>query len=165
MITNLFIRFFVNPFAWKYILRSRRFDILETMRKRQWGSLEVNLQEQARALYELVTHAHTYVPYYSRTIAEHEIRYAEETIFRDIKQFPLLTRDLLRKHFAELQSTHPDAQRRRPHQVTSGGSTGEPVLFVHDRVTWDRSAAIKMLFNEATVTLISFMEHISSQAI
>lgn len=148
MITDFLIRVFVNPFAWKYLLGSRRFEILEALRESQWNSLEVNLQEQARALFELVTHAHTHVPYYSRVMAQRDIHYSEETIFEDIKQFPILTKDLIREHFEELQSTDPDTRRRKPHHATSGGSTGEPVLLVHDRVTWDRSSATKMLFNE-----------------
>jgi len=40
--------------------------------------------------------------YYQQIVKEHNITFSEDTIFEDIKKFPLLTKEIIRNHFDEL---------------------------------------------------------------
>src|SRR5690606_15952029 len=83
-----------------------------------------------RLLVELLEHCKQCVPYYSKLIRElgDGFRDDPEAYLRD---FPILTKDIIRSHFDELKSR--DLDRRRWFYNTSGGSTGEPVRLIQDR--------------------------------
>jgi phenylacetate-CoA ligase len=53
--------------------------------------------------------------------------------FKDLRldQFPFLTKDVIRNNFIDLQAS--DIAKRHAFKNTSGGSTGEPVVFMQDR--------------------------------
>ena len=93
-------------------------------------------EDSARALDEILTHAVQHVPYYRR-IAEARNLPAESKLALEV--FPLLTRSDLQTNFDEL--TSDDAASRRPRKDSTGGSTGQPVVFLHDHAhqAWVRA--------------------------
>lgn len=98
-----------------------------------------------RLLVELLEHCKQCVPYYSKLIRElgDGFRDDPEAYLRD---FPILTKDIIRSHFDELKSR--DLDRRRWFYNTSGGSTGEPVRLIQDRDYAARSGAVKLLYSK-----------------
>ena len=132
------------PFYWKYINRSNVLNYYEHLRNIQWNSMEKNREIQRKKLFKLIQYAQRNISYYQQIIREYGIKFSEETIFEDIKKFPLLTKDVLRKHFSELYRFRNKTYYRN----TSGGSTGEPVLFYQDKEYLDWANASKRLFNE-----------------
>jgi phenylacetate-CoA ligase len=92
----------------------------------------------------LITYASQNIPYYQQVIKEHNITFSEDTIFEDIKKFPLLTKEILRNHFDKLYRFRDKTYYRN----TSGGSTGEPVVFYQDKEYLNWANATKRLFNE-----------------
>jgi phenylacetate-CoA ligase len=132
------------PLYWKYINRSKVFTYFQKLKEYQWNSLEENQEIQRKKLYALLQYASQNIPYYQQVIKEHNITFAEDTILEDIKKFPLFTKEIIRNHFDELHRFRDKTYYRN----TSGGSTGEPVIFYQDKEYLDWANATKRLFNE-----------------
>ncbi len=132
------------PFYCKYIRRSKMLTYHQKLKKYQWNSLKENRETQRRKLYHLIQYASQNIPYYQQVIKEHNITFSEDTIFEDIKKFPLLTKEIIRNHFDKLHQFRDKTYYRN----TSGGSTGEPVVFYQDKEYLDWANATKRLFNE-----------------
>jgi len=132
------------PLYWKYINRSKVLTYFQKLKEYQWNSLEENREIQRKKLYALLQYASQNIPYYQQVIKEHNITFSEDTIFEDIKKFPLLTKEIIRNHFDELHRFRDKTYYRN----TSGGSTGEPVVFFQDKEYLSWANANKRLFNE-----------------
>lgn len=106
---------------------------------------ECNPQDVVRSrLIRLLDHAGKNVPYYSKVMEELGDGYREDP-FQYLKKFPILTRDIARSRFEELQSA--DRDQRKWINNTSGGSSGEPVRLVQDNEFLSISRAITLLFS------------------
>jgi phenylacetate-CoA ligase len=136
----------IFPFYWKYIKRYRVLDYYKKLKSHQWNTIEENREIQRKKLYMLIKYAGQNIPYYKRLIKDHHIQFSEDTIFDDIKKFPLLTKDIIRNHLDKLYKFRDNTYYRN----TSGGSTGEPVIFYQDRNYFAWNAATKIFFDEWT---------------
>jgi phenylacetate-CoA ligase len=94
------------------------------------------LQEwQDAQVRELIVWAHERVPYWRRVMKERGVKPADIRGASDLSLLPFLTKDTLREHASELLAEGvPDAKKE---QVSTGGTSGEPLRFMIDR---DRSA-------------------------
>lgn len=96
------------------------------------------------SLINLFHHCEKNVPYYSRIMSGIETSYEADPV-EYLNKFPILTRDLMRDHFDELKSK--DLSHRHWYLNSTGGSSGEPAIFIQD---WDyasKAGAIKLLFS------------------
>ena len=132
------------PIYWKYIKRYNVLNYYQELRNHQWNTMEENREIQRKKLYMLIKYANQNIPYYKGAIKEHNLRFSEDTIFDDLKKFPLLTKDIIRNHFAKLYKFRDHTYYRN----TTGGSTGEPVIFYQDKHYFEWATANKILFNE-----------------
>jgi phenylacetate-CoA ligase len=137
-------RHILIPFYWKYINRSKVLTYCQELRNHQRNTVEENREIQRRKLFKLITYTSQNIPYYQQVIKEHNITFSEDTIFEDVKKFPLLTKEIIRNHFDKLYRFRDKTYYRN----TSGGSTGEPVVFYQDKEYLDWANATKRLFNE-----------------
>ncbi|MFA5776878.1 MAG: phenylacetate--CoA ligase family protein [Parcubacteria group bacterium] len=138
-----FLSKYIAPILWKYGKGSNRYEIYEYLKKQQGKSLEENIAIQKKKLYEILDYSIKNIPYYRKIARENNITVAPNTIFEDIKKFPILTKKIIRKELNNLINKKITAVKN-----TSGGSTGEPVVFFQDKVKNDWSAATKMFWNE-----------------
>ena len=134
----------IFPFYWKYIKHSNVLSCYKALRNHQWNTFEENKKIQRKKLYKLIKYASQNIFYYKRVIKEYNLRFSEDTIFDDIKKFPILTKEIIRNHFNELYKFRDNTYYRN----TSGGSTGEPVIFYQDKHYFEWATANKILFNE-----------------
>jgi len=132
------------PFYWKYIRRSKVLTCYQKLREHQWNTIEENRKIQQKKLYKLIKYASQNISYYKRGIKEYNLQFSEDTIFDDIKKFPILTKEIIRNHFNDLYKFIDNTYYRN----TSGGSTGEPVVFYQDKNYLEWAIANKYLFNE-----------------
>lgn len=132
------------PFYWKYIKRSNVLNYYQELKNHQWNTLEENKKIQRKKLYKLIRYAGQNIPYYEGVIKEHNIQFSEETIFEDIKKFPLLTKEIIRNNFDELYKFR-DSTYFRNH---TSGSTGEPAIFYQDKYCLEWKIATKIFFDE-----------------
>lgn len=96
---------------------------------KQYQPFEKNIMEQQRQLYDIVMYAIQHVPYYRDLVLEKHLSFSKENIIEDIKQLPILTKEIIRKEGNRLYSIESVDY----HIATSGGSTGEPVQLRHDK--------------------------------
>jgi phenylacetate-CoA ligase len=132
------------PLYWKYVKHCKVLDYYKELQAHQWKTLKENHDLQRKKLFKLIQYASQNIPYYQRVIQVHQISFSEDTIFTDLKKFPLLTKEIIRNNFDQLYKFRDHTYYRN----TSGGSTGEPVIFYQDRDYFDWSLATKILFDE-----------------
>lgn len=132
------------PIYWKYVKQWRVLEYYEKLKDHQWKTLEENREIQRKKLYMLIKYVNQNIPYYKQIIGEYNIQFSEDTIFDDIKKFPVLTKEIIRNHFNELYKFRDNTYYRN----TSGGSTGEAVIFFQDKQYLEWEIITKILFNE-----------------
>lgn len=98
-----------------------------------------------KSLINLFRHCEESVPYYSSIIRNIDKSYNADPVDY-LKNFPILTRDLLRDHFDKLKSS--DLHDRHWYLNTTGGSSGEPAIFIQDWEYAAKAGAMKLLFSK-----------------
>jgi phenylacetate-CoA ligase len=96
-------------------------------------------------LVKLFQHSEQNVPYYAKLMKNIGSSYRNDPI-EYLQHFPVLTKDLIRRHFDELKSS--DLPQRKWYLNSSGGSTGEPVQLIQDREYAAQAGAVKLLYSK-----------------
>ena len=134
----------IFPFYWKYIKRSNVLNYYQELKIHQWNTLKENRKIQQKKLYKLIKYAGQNIPYYKKVINEYNIQFSEDTIFEDLKKFPLLTKEIIRNNFDQLYKF-----RDRTYFCNhTSGSTGEPAIFYQDKYCLEWKIATKIFFDE-----------------
>ncbi|MEN3158056.1 phenylacetate--CoA ligase family protein [Alkalimonas sp. NCh-2] len=94
---------------------------------------------QLQKLKALLHHCQLHVPYYQKSWRELGFDPASVQSVADLNQLPLLTKSLVRQHYDELIASN---FRGKNITKTTGGSTGEPFRFEHDRENYDRRQGV-----------------------
>lgn len=97
----------------------------------QWLSQKELHDYQLARLRGILRYVYNHIPYYRKIILDKEINVEEISGLNYLQAFPILTKEVIRKHHQELRS---DIHWRRSFRKTSG-STGEPLMIEKDRVT------------------------------
>jgi phenylacetate-CoA ligase len=113
-------------------LRRHQYDPPETVRARQW-----------RALTHLLRHAYASVPYYRDRFEREGIHPDQVESFEDFRRVPILTKDDIRWHGADLLSRR--FFRAALHCKKTSGSTGVALkAFVdEDSLQWKRACTLR----------------------
>jgi len=98
---------------------------LNLLEQSQWWPRERLEALRDGKLAAMVEHCYGHVPYYRRVMDERRLTPADITTATDLPKLPVLTKDLVRAHWADLQADNvPD---RRCAIRKTGGTTGEPM--------------------------------------
>ena len=81
-------------------------------------------------LIRLLRHAHDNAPYYTEILGRAGVVNSKEVNLSRFSEIPMLTKEIIRKHFDRLVSK--DYTHRKRYYNSSGGSTGEPTRFIQD---------------------------------
>ncbi|WP_426577770.1 phenylacetate--CoA ligase family protein [Xenorhabdus stockiae] len=103
---------------------------LQWLEETQYLSLRECRKLQMEKLHTLLTHAYESVPYYTRVFNERGLKPDDFNSLSDLAKLPLLTRQELTQHQAELISTRADHATLQTNY--SSGSTGKRACFVQD---------------------------------
>jgi phenylacetate-CoA ligase len=103
---------------------------LAQMEASQWWSSGRLAALQWDKLRKLLAHAYETVPYYRDVFTRLGARPEDIREARDLERLPYLTKPIIREHLPRLMSTRPPGTLLR---YTTGGSTGEPLIFYTDR--------------------------------
>ncbi len=114
-------------------------------RRRQWDSLEKNLELQSENLYLLLKYAVEKIPYYQKLAFEQNITLSRKNILKDLKKFPVITKPIIKREFSHL---HNLSENNKWFYNYSGGSTGEPAKFIQDKKYNEHSRAVNYLHYE-----------------
>jgi len=92
-------------------------------------------------------HAYDHVPYYRRIMRTNDVVDGNgNVILNNFKNIPILTKKTIRLEFEQLKSD--DLSKRKHYLNHSGGSTGEPVTLIQDRVYSDWNIANKIYYKK-----------------
>ncbi|TEU11857.1 MAG: phenylacetate--CoA ligase family protein [Anaerolineales bacterium] len=111
----------------------RRFlEHLDELNRTQWLSRDELLNLQCNKLHRLLEYAYEHVPYYHRLFDRVGFRPADVlTDLTTMRKIPILTKAIIRENFDDLLTA--DLQRRKQMSpLTTGGSTGHPLIFMQD---------------------------------
>ncbi|MCD4675096.1 MAG: hypothetical protein K8S18_03760 [Desulfobacula sp.] len=100
---------------------------------------------QANRLKEMLLYSYNNVPYYTHVLEEVKVVVDGNIKLDNFSKIPILTKDIIREHFDDLKCK--DLDKRKWYLNTSGGSTGEPVKFIQDDVSWDSVMGCSWFFS------------------
>ncbi|MCD4739554.1 hypothetical protein K8R43_00020 [archaeon] len=96
------------------------------LKKSQWWTHEKLQEYQNKRLRIIIKHAYETVPYYHQTMKKQKLKPENIKQPDDLKKLPILTKQNIRQHRQQLQSTKPGKYK----QNATGGSTGEPLNYI-----------------------------------
>lgn len=120
------------------------FDWLIIQKNYEFKSTNECISFQKKYLRELLLHAVNTVPYYKKIAKENYIDINNNNIYQEINKFPILTKSILKQEFEHLKSNN---FKDKYYKNTSGGSTGEPAIFLQEYSYKKKCTATKYLFN------------------
>ena len=120
----------INLYEW--VSGRRVMARLAELNRTQWLSREELLALQQDKLHCLLKYAYTFVPYYHRLFDQ--VGFQPDDILTDgasFQKIPTISKAAITDNFDDLITTDP-SRRRRLSQSVTGGSTGHPLIFMHD---------------------------------
>ncbi len=100
---------------------------------------------QDEKLKKLLVHAYRYVPYYRRVLGKAKVVDSKFNVNLDnFLNIPVLTKKILRDEFENLKARNLDSMKWEYN--TSGGSSGEPTIFIQDKNYKDWNIANKIYY-------------------
>lgn len=123
-----------RPFMQLYqVLTGRRvLARLDELNRTQWLSREALLALQRQKLHRLLLSARQHVPYYRHLFER--VGFHPDDSLSDItclSKLPILTKAIIHENFDEMLTTDP-RRRAGMSRLTTGGSTGHPLVFMQD---------------------------------
>jgi len=121
------------------------FNYYDECYAKQYLPLDDLKQMQADKLKEILLYSYNNVPYYTHVLGEAGVVVDGKINLANLSKVPILTKDIIREHFDDLKCK--DLDKRKWYLNTSGGSTGEPVKFMQDNISWDSGMGGKWFFS------------------
>jgi len=121
------------------------FANLKFLKSIEYKSPEELMELQNEKLQQLLRHSFENVPYYNRILSEAGVVKNERIILENFHRIPPLTKEVMRREGENLYSR--DYKKRSWHFNSSGGSTGEPVQFIQDKIYDSWAFAGRFLYN------------------
>lgn len=118
--------------GYQLVTGRRVLDCLDELNRTQWLSRDELLALQRAKLHQLLVYAYQYVPYYRRTFEQ--AGFQPDEVLTDptrLHKLPLLTKATIRENSHDLLTTE-SARRAGMSRLTTGGSTGHPLVFMQD---------------------------------
>jgi phenylacetate-CoA ligase len=113
---------------------------LDELNRNQWLNRDELLALQRDKLQRLLEYAYTYVPYYRRLFDQLGFKPADLIAPISFQKIPTLDKTLIRENFDDLLSTESQRQKQM-RRDTTGGSTGQPLIFMIDTDIRDHMTA------------------------
>jgi len=101
------------------------------LQKSQWWNREKLEEYQIQQLSKLLHHAYENVPYYRRVFDERGLKPNHIQDFDDLSKLPYLTKGIIQENLPDLVARNYPKSKLQ--YVTTGGSTGIPLGFYHER--------------------------------
>lgn len=107
------------------------WDTYNFLQESQWWSREKLEEYQMQQLSKLLHHAYENVPYYQRVFDERGLKPKDIQNFDDLKKLPYLTKEIIQENLSDMVArNYPESKLQ---YCTTGGSTGIPLGFYHEK--------------------------------
>lgn len=116
---------------------------LRSLMKSQWLKPNDLHQLSVKKLQSLIRYSYENVPYYRKIFRELKIHPDHIKSIEDLQKLPILTKKVIRENFKDLIATNFPRKNLVPWHT--GGSTGQPLKFFHDRTSliWVNAAVLR----------------------
>ena len=121
------------------------FNYFDEYYAKQHLSMDKLKEIQEDILTELLLYSYNNVPYYTCILKKANVVVNKKVNLDQFSNIPILTKDIIREHFNDLKCR--DLDKRKWYLNTSGGSTGVPIKFIQDSVSWDSGMGDKWFFS------------------
>jgi len=101
------------------------------LQESQWWSREQLEEYQLEQLSKLLHHAYENVPYYRRIFDDRGLKPKDIRALKDLQKLPYLTKEIIQNNLLDLVARNSPQSKLQ--YVTTGGSTGIPLGFYHDK--------------------------------
>lgn len=110
-----------------FTYRSSVIKYYHWLQKTQWWPLEQLQVLQDTKLRTLVNHAYENIPYYRRIFTERGLTVGDIQTVDDLSKLPILTKKDIRHNYDGMLAK--DLKKYKPIPESTGGSTGDPLIF------------------------------------
>lgn len=117
---------------------------LKQIRLMNSWSAEAVKEWQENELQLFIKHAYEHTIYYKRLFDELSLRPEDIKSATDLKKIPIITKEIINRHYSELVPDNIPAIRHR--KCRSGGTTGIPMEYLCDENTWGYITAAKIYY-------------------
>jgi len=145
MIKKFFMKNVFEKLYYLILYGAGSFRFYDFINKAQWKPLGKNIEIQKELLYNIVNYSIQNIPYYKKAFKKCGVSINKNSIFEDIRKLPPLTKDVLRNEYDNL---HGWIDEKQVYTNSSGGSTGQPVNFLQDKVFKYKMLLVKKLQKE-----------------
>lgn len=105
----------------------------------QWWSHEKIKEFQFQKLRKLLSFVYRQNKYYQNLLNENHLHYDDFNNRDDVSKIPILTKELIKNNISSLKSLVFDSDAI---EASTGGSTGEPLVYYHDKLTQASNRAL-----------------------
>jgi len=146
---NQLKKLYTNAPGWvKNIYAAVPYEIRSGAEYRKWDLFlkeEIDRDSyQILKLKESMLYAYEHVPYYKKTFNNLQLSPYDIHSPKDLKDFPLLTKEIVNKNFTDLQAVNYPSNKK--FYVKTGGTTGHPATFFQSDNIWKKEIAFVMNF-------------------
>ncbi len=138
------MRKYLAQFASRIVAKGR-FRELQRMHAYEYRPLEECRRWQRSLLYSVLKYSVENSPYYQKIARERSITLTEDGITEELAKFPVLTKDII---INERERIKVGNFKKAFFRDTTGGTTGEPVMFYKDVCSKESRTASSLLFYE-----------------
>ena len=132
-------RSFLNPFFETVVKKRRSLQYRAELEASQWLTSNEIHAIQWDKLGKLLAHAYQQVPYWRETFKTAGLQPQDITSYADFRQLPLLSREIIEPNLPRMLA---EEYKDRLWLKRTGGSTGEPLTFYYDNVSYQHRVAI-----------------------
>ena len=133
-----FLEFIVFPLADKVMKTKLMYYYHKIKQMEKWSAVEIE-NWQFENLKKLIAYAYENTVYYKELFDRIQIKPEDIRTTSDLSKIPFLTRELILENFDKLVSKKV---KTIPHiQVMTGGTTGTPMTYLLDKISWSFSNA------------------------
>jgi len=105
----------------------------------QYYSKEEIIQWQYNKLILLLNHAYNNTNYYSQLFKKIGLKPNDIKSIQDLNKIPVLTKDIIRSNYTDLLPSNLEILNYK--KAATGGSTGDPLVFLLDKKSWSYTTA------------------------
>ncbi len=99
---------------------------------------------QNEKLKQLLLHSYQNVPYYHKILPESGVIIDGEVHLENFDKIPILTKEIIGSNYEDLKSR--DLETRKYYENHTGGSTGQPLIFLQDKDYEEQNFANKIYY-------------------
>lgn len=114
---------------------------MQFLNRSQYWSVSETISYQNDKLQNIVNHAYYNIPFYKNLFNSYNLTNKDICLISDLKKLPVIRKHDVRSSFNKLKATN--YKDYKPQKRSTGGTTGEPLIYYSDINTWSAHWALK----------------------